>query len=166
MTAAGVVAADNAAALEQQVRQLIYRGCLQLDQGDFAAWLEDSTAPDFHYTISAWSPEILREQIWLDHDREGLSHLIKLLPKHNSDLTPLARHATVYTIDQDAGSGEARVVTSVAIFQTALDGGETSLFALARYHDTVVFDGGRPWLRRRVVKLETRSLGIGKHWPL
>lgn len=166
MTTASAVSAEPALVLEQQVRQLIYRGCLQLDQGEFTAWLEECTAPEFQYTISAWSPEILREQIWLDQDREGLGHLIKLLPKHNSDLTPLTRHATVYTIDPDPASGEARVVTSVAIFQTALDGGETSLFALARYHDTVGFDGGRARLRRRVVKLETRSLGIGKHWPL
>jgi len=26
---------------------------------------------EFHYTISTWSPEIRKEQIWLDHDLEG-----------------------------------------------------------------------------------------------
>jgi methanesulfonate monooxygenase small subunit len=166
MASETVRASERSLPLEQQVRTLIYRGCLQLDQGQFMEWLEQSTTPDFHYTISAWSPEILREQIWLDHDREDLSHLIKLLPKHNSDLTPLTRHATVYTVDVDPAAAQARVVTTVAIFQTTLDGGETSLFALGRYHDTVALDDGGPRLRRRVVKLETRSLGIGKHWPL
>ena len=135
-----------------------------LDANDFKGWF-DLCGPEFHYTISTWSPEIRREQTWLDHDHEGMANLIRLLPKHNSDQTPLTRHATVYTVDVDAASAEAHAVTSVAIFTTALDGGETSLFALGRYHDTVNL-AATPRLKRRVVRLETRSLGIGKHWPL
>jgi methanesulfonate monooxygenase small subunit len=152
-------------AIERGVRALIYRGCLLLDGNDFAGWL-DLCAPDFRYTISAYSPEIRKDQTWLDHDLEGMRHLVNLLPKHNSDQTPLTRHATVYTIDHDRVSRRARAVTSVAIFATALDGGETTLFALARYHDVVDLAGPTPQLQRRVVRLETRSLGIGKHWPL
>ncbi len=156
---------DPSPAAEQQVRQLIYKGCLLLDQNDFKGWL-DLCAPEFHYTISTWSPEIRKEQIWLDHDLEGMSNLIRLLPKHNSDQTPLTRHATVYTIEHDPASREARAVTSVAIFSTALDGGETTLYALGRYHDVVDLGGPAPRLKQRIVRLETRSLGIGKHWPL
>ncbi len=152
-------------AIGHRVRSLIYRGCLLLDQNDFKGWL-DLCAQDFHYTVSTYSPEIRREQIWLDHDHEGMSGLIRMLPKHNSDQTPLTRHATVYTVDHDGAANEARVVTSVAIFATALDGGETTLFALARYHDVVDLAGVEPRLKRRTVRLETRSLGIGKHWPL
>ncbi len=147
-----------------QVEELIYRGCLLLDANDFKGWF-DLCTPDFRYTISAWSPEIRREQTWLDHDHEGMANLIRLLPKHNSDQAPLTRHATVYVVDRAEAAGEARAVTSVAIFTTALDGGETGLFALCRYHDTVDLGAG-PRLKRRVVRLETRSLGIGKHWPL
>jgi methanesulfonate monooxygenase small subunit len=152
--------------VDEAVRDLIYRGIVKLDANDFAGWLE-LCAPHFHYTISAWSPEIRREVIWLDHDREGMANLIKLLPRHNSDQTPLTRHATVYTIDVDAGqSSSARAITSVAIYATQLDGGATDLWALGRYHDVIAFgpDGAR--LARRVVRLETRNLGIGKHWPL
>jgi methanesulfonate monooxygenase small subunit len=151
--------------LAQQVRTLIYRGCLLLDQNDFKGWF-DLCSPEFHYTVSTYSPEIRRDQIWLDHDHEGMSNLIRMLPRHNSDQTPFTRHATVYTVDHDAASREARAVTSVAIFATTLDGGETSLFALARYHDVVDVGGAEPRLKRRTVRLETRSLGIGKHWPL
>ena len=93
-------------------------------------------------------------------------NLIRMLPRHNSDQKPLTRHATVYTVDQDADGREVRAVTSVAIFTTSLDGGETTLFALARYHDVVDLGGPEPRLKRRTVRLETRSLGIGKHWPL
>src|SRR5262249_56860493 len=132
----GAVDAASDGRVAQQVATLIYRGCLLLDQNDFKGWL-DLCAPDFHYTVSTWSSEIRREQIWLDHDHDGMANLIRMLPRHNSDQTPLTRHATVYTVDQDADGREVRAVTSVAIFTTSLDGGETTLFALARYHDVV-----------------------------
>lgn len=165
MSAKMAVAGDRGAANDRAVRELIYKGCLLLDQNDFKGWL-DLCTPDFHYTISAYSPEIRRDMTWLDHDHEGLSGLIRLLPKHNSDLTPLTRHASVYTVDYDEDGRQARVVTSVAMFATHLDGGVSQLFAVGRYHDTVDLNGEVPRLRRRVVQLETRGLGIGKHWPL
>jgi methanesulfonate monooxygenase small subunit len=158
------VSGELSGAIEQQVRNLIYTGCLLLDANDFAGWL-GLCAPELRYTISTYSPEIRKDQTWLDHDFEGMQHLINMLPKHNSDQTPLTRHATVYRIDHEPGANEAKVVTSVAIYATTLDGGETSLYALARYHDVVNL-AGTPRLKRRVVRLETRSLGIGKHWPL
>jgi methanesulfonate monooxygenase subunit beta len=158
-------AAAPSPAIDHEVRGLVYRGCLLLDQGDFKAWL-DLCAPDFRYTISTWSPEIRREQVWLDHDLDGMRNLVQLLPRHNSDQTPLTRHATVYTVEPDGVGTEARAVTSVAIFSTALDGGETALYCLARYHDVIDLGAAGARLKRRVVRLETRSLGIGKHWPL
>lgn len=165
MATEAAVSGDASSAIEQQVRNLIYKGCLLLDQNDFKGWL-DLGAPEFHYTISVYSPEIRREMTWLDHDHEGMSSLIHMLPKHNSDLTPLTRHASVYTIEHDPAAKEARVVTSVVIFSTSLDGGASELYAVGRYHDTVDLAGPAPRLKRRVVRLETRSLGIGKHWPL
>jgi methanesulfonate monooxygenase small subunit len=159
------VTAEVNLAVESQVRDLVYRICLMLDQGKFVEWL-DLCAPEFHYTIAAWSPEIRREMTWLDHDRDGLLNLMKMLPRHNSDQSPLTRHASVYTIDHDASRNEADVVTSVAIFVTELDGGASQIWAVGRYHDTVTLAGGTARLKRRVVRLETRSLGIGKHWPL
>jgi methanesulfonate monooxygenase small subunit len=165
MSAGAAVAADRTAAVDRAVRELVYKSCLLLDQNDFKGWL-DLCAPDFHYTIAAYSPEIRRDMTWLDHDMEGMSGLIRLLPKHNSDPTPLTRHASVYTVESDEGGREARVVTSVVIFATSLDGGVSQLYAVARYHDTVDLSGETARLRRRVVRLETRGLGIGKHWPL
>jgi methanesulfonate monooxygenase small subunit len=152
-------------AVESQVRDLVYRICLMLDAQKFVEWLE-LCAPEFHYTIAAWSPEIRREMTWLDHDRDGLLNLMKMLPRHNSDQSPFTRHASVYTIDYDPARNEADVVTSVVIFVTELDGGASQVWAVGRYHDTVTLAGGMARLKRRVVRLETRSLGIGKHWPL
>ncbi len=165
MMAATSVTSERATAMEREVKHLIYKGCLLLDQNDFEGWLR-LCGPAFRYTISAYSPEIRRDMTWLDHDLEEMRNLIKMLPKHNSDQTPLTRHASVYTIDYDPANAEARAVTSVTVFSTALDGGASELYAVARYHDTVDLGGPEPRLKRRIVRLETRSLGIGKHWPL
>jgi hypothetical protein len=71
---------------------------------------------------------------------------------------------TVYTIVE--GAAETVVVTAVAIYRTTLDGGETKLFAIGRYTDALAHtvDGWR--FRSRDLRLETRSLGIGTHYPL
>lgn len=151
--------------VDREVRDLIYRSCLSLDQGDFARWL-DLCAPEFRYTITAYSPEIRREMVWLDHDREGMEGLFKMLPKHNSDHSPLTRHASVYLVEHDEAAGEASAVTSLLVFRTQLDGGATELFAAAKYFDTVSLEKDAPLLISRNVRLDTRDLGIGSHMPL
>ena len=46
---------EQSVAIEQQVSQLIYKGCLLLDAADFKGWL-DLCAPEFQYTISTGWP--------------------------------------------------------------------------------------------------------------
>jgi methanesulfonate monooxygenase subunit beta len=151
--------------LDTVVRDLIYRSCLRLDEGDFAGWI-DLCAPEFSYKITAYSPEIRREMVWLDHDREDMEGLFKMLPKHNSDHSPLTRHASVYTVEYDETRERASVITSLAVYRTQLDGGATSLFALGKYFDTVTLEDETPLLASRNVRLDTRELGIGSHLPL
>lgn len=151
--------------VDKEVRELIYRSCLYLDNQEFALWLE-LCAPEFRYTITAYSPEIRKEMVWLDHDREGMEGLFKMLPKHNSDHSPLTRHASVYLVDYDDTGQEASVVTSLAVYRTQLDGGSTELFAVGKYFDTVALVGDAPLLASRNVRLDTRELGIGSHLPL
>jgi len=146
----------------QAIEELVYRGCLALDRGDYKAFLALCT-PDFRYTVAAYSPEIKREMVWLDQDRKGMETLFTNLPRHNSDHSPLTRHATVYTVDADGG--QAKVVSALQVFRTQLDGGATELFAVGHFHDTVVLDGAAPKLARRLVRLETRQLGFGHHVP-
>ena len=86
------------------------------------------------------------------------------LPRHNSDHAPLARHATVYTVK--VNGGEAEVVSALQVFRTALDGGATELYTVARLIDTVKLDADGPKLARRHVRMETRQLGFGTHVPL
>jgi methanesulfonate monooxygenase small subunit len=147
----------------QLIEELIYRSCLALDARDFKAFL-DLCEPGFRYTITTHSPEIKRDMVWLDHDRKGMETLFANLPRHNSDHSPLTRHATVYTVDMN-GDDAAEVVSALQVFRTQLDGGATELFAVGRFHDTVRLQGDSARLARRLVKLETRQLGYGYHIP-
>lgn len=146
------------------VEELVYQSCLLLDEKNFKGYL-DLCEEQFRYTITAHSPEIRKDMVWLDHDKAGMQMLLTQLPRHNSDRSPLTRHATVYTVNYDAAKQEAQVVTSLQVFKTELDGGATALFAVGKYLDTIKLNGGKPKLARRVVKLDTRMLGIGYHIP-
>ena len=146
------------------VAELVYRSCLALDAKDFTAYL-GLCDEAFRYTITAHSPEIRKDMIWFDHDKPGLQSLFTNLPRHNSDQSPLTRHATVYTVEFDAAAQEASVVSALQIFRTKLDGGATELFVVGRYLDTVKLNGDAPRLLRRIVKLDTRQFGFGYHIP-
>jgi methanesulfonate monooxygenase small subunit len=144
------------------IEELIYRSCLALDARDFKTFL-DLCAPEFRYSITTHSPEIKRDMVWLEHDRKGMETLFANLPRHNSDHSPLTRHATVYTVEVNGAAAE--VVSALQVFRTQLDGGATELFAVGRFHDQVKLDGDRPRLLSRIVRFETRQLGYGYHIP-
>ncbi len=146
------------------VEELVYRSCLLLDERDFDGFL-GLCAPDFRYTVQAYAPEIRREMVWLDHDKAGMQTLFRNLPRHNSDAAPLTRHATVYTVKFDDLHTQATVVAALQVFRTELDGGTTSLFAVGKVHDTVRLTGGDAILATRMIRLDTRQLGIGSHIP-
>jgi methanesulfonate monooxygenase small subunit len=149
----------------RSIEELIYRSCLVLDDKDFKGYLNLCDS-GFRYTIRTHSPEIRKDMVWLDHDRKGMETLFNNLPRHNSDHSPLTRHATVYTVDVDEAAKQAKVVSAVQVFKTSLDGGATELFAVGKYIDTVTLEGESPKLLNRSVKLDTRMLGIGYHIPL
>lgn len=146
----------------QQIEELVYRSCLALDDRDFKGFLALCDA-GFRYKVTVYSPEIRKELVWLDHDKAGLEALFTNLPRHNSDHAPLSRHATVYTVKVEGP--QAEVVSALQVFRTALDGGATELFAVARLLDTVKLDAGIPRLAGRVVRMATRQLGFGSHIP-
>ena len=148
----------------QGIEELVYRSCLVRDEKNFKAYL-DLCDPEFQYTITAHSPEIRTDMTWLDHDKKGMATLFSNLPRHNSDHSPLTRHATVYTVDVDEENKQAKVVTAVQVFRTTLDGGATELFAVGKYYDTIALKGEAPRLLKRNVRLDTRMLGIGYHIP-
>jgi methanesulfonate monooxygenase small subunit len=148
----------------QAIEELVYRTCIALDAKDWKGFLELCDA-QFHYTIATYSPEIRKDMVWLDHDRKGMETLFTNLPRHNSDHSPITRHATVYTVEMDDAKHEASVVSALQVFRTQLDGGATELFAVGRFHDTVKLNGSAPSLGKRMVRLDTRLLGYGYHVP-
>jgi methanesulfonate monooxygenase small subunit len=152
-------------AVRDAVVETIGAASLRLDDDDFDGFLA-LCAPDFRYTIQAFSPEIRREMTWLDVDRAELETLFRTLPRHNSDHAPLTRHVTVATVSPDEAGGSVSAISALQVFRTALDGGGTALFAVGKIHDQLAWDGARAVLQRRQIRLATRLLGIGSHKPL
>ena len=147
---------------EREIERLIYRSCRCLDEEDFAGYL-DLCAVDFHYRITAHSPELRKEMIWLDHDRKGLAALFENVPTHLRRPARLFRHASVCDVTTEGA--RARVETSLVVLATGFDG-KTAVLAAGRYEDSVQLEGEAPLLLSRTVRLETRDLGIGSHVPI
>lgn len=158
----GAVMEGTVVDAREAVARTVYRSCLLLDDKDFKRFLALCDAT-FRYAIRAYSPEIRKEMTWLEHDWKGMELLFTNLPRHNSDHSPITRHATVYTVDIEGD--EAKAISALQVYKTAIDGGATELFAVGKYIDRLKLgpDGAR--LVERTVKLDTRMLGIGYHIP-
>lgn len=154
------------------VRDAIYSATLFLDGKKWDAWLAlcDNS---FVYDIKSWSPEINYDMTYLHATRQDLVSMTQLLSKHNSDNSPLSRHTTVYTVDVSDDGTIATAVSSFVIFQHLLDGtnshidsGESRLFLVGKYYDTLRIENGTASFLTREVRLENRRLDKGSHWPL
>jgi methanesulfonate monooxygenase small subunit len=161
--------AVDAAAL---VRDTIYRSTILLDRQDWNEWLAHCD-DQFQYAIRAWSPEINKDVTYLALDRQGLASMVKLLPKHNTDHSPLTRHTSVYTVDVDEAANSAKAVSSVIVYQNLLDGinshvdaGESRLFLIGKYLDTFKIENNKAIFVSREVRIENRRLDKGSHWPI
>ena len=159
---------DTAAA----VRETIYKACLYQDDLQWDKWLE-LCDDDFEYAIKAFSPEIQYDMTYLSGTRSDMQTLVEMLPKHNTDHSPLKRHCTVYSVETDEAAQTATAVTSVLVCQTLLDGvnshvdaGESRLFLVGRYLDRFRIHGDSVKFTSREVRLDTRRLDKGSHWPI
>lgn len=166
------MATAKRSATVEAVKDTVYRTCLLQDDERWSDWLE-LCDEEFYYKITAYSPEIRRDVLYLDGDRVQIAQMCELLPKHNTDHSPLKRHAVVYTVDIDDDGGSAKAVTSFVIYQNMLDGvnshidaGENHLFAVGRYLDSFAIRDDEARFVTREVRLETRRLDKGTHWPL
>ncbi len=161
--------------LRLRISDTIYETAMALNAQHWATFLAACEPECFRYRITNYSPEIRREQCWMDRDFKGLKSMIDLLPRHNSDNSPLTRHVVVYKVGTDEATGDIHATSQVAIYHTQLDGmnshfesGRTRLFAIGRYEDRLrgPAAGGRPRLIARTVVLDTRQIDIGSHLPL
>ena len=106
-------------------------------------------------------------------DRKELTEYFDLLPKHNTDHSPLRRHATVYSVNVDDEKKTAEAVTSFLITQEMFDGvnapldtGENHLFVVGKYLDKFNIENGRAVFTEREARIHTRRLDKGSHWVL
>ncbi len=152
------------------VRDTIYRSCLYLDDGNWTEFL-DCCEAEFSYAIRAFSPEISKDMTYFAGNWKDLETMLGMLPKHNTDHSPLKRHVTVYTVDFEEDGREAKAVTSFVIYQNMYDGinshmdaGENRLFLVGKYIDRLKLAGGKAKLLEREVRLDTRRLDKGSHF--
>lgn len=159
---------------KQVVDSIVYESCLAMNAQDWNRFLALCDPERFRYQITNYSPEIRKEQTWMDRDWKGMKSLFDLLPKHNTNNSPLTRHATVYRADVEPDGKEIRVQTLFSLYRTELDGlnshidsGRTALFAVGKYEDRIRIsdDGESGMLLDRNVKLETRQIDVGSHIP-
>lgn len=149
---------------ERLVESVVYRSALLLDEREFQGYL-DLCEPDFRYVVGAYSPEIRKDMVWLDHDKPALRSLFETLPRHNSDHSVLSRHVTVYGVEIATDGTSASATSALQVFRTALDGGTTELYAVGKIHDSLRITDDRARLSKRHIQLDTRMLGIGTHVP-
>tara|TARA_R110002096_G_scaffold396888_1_gene592821 strand:- start:103 stop:600 length:498 start_codon:yes stop_codon:yes gene_type:complete len=164
--------ANNHATISENVKNSIYQACIALDDQKWMDWI-DLCDTDFHYAIKAYSPEIKADMTYLGGNRDHMESLVKMLPKHNSDNSPLKRHCVVYQVKVADDGKSATARSSVAIYQTLLDSinshvdaGQSNLFILGNYIDEFKVDGDNVKFSKRDVQLDTRRLDKGTHWPL
>ena len=157
---------------ETAIRDVIYKATLCLDEEDWNGWLA-LCDDDFEYAIKAYSPEIQQDMCYLNGNRSAMASMTEMLPKHNTDHSPLSRHTVVYEVKVDEVSGTAESVSSVTIHQTQLDGtsshvdaGSSKLFIVGKYHDRFNLNGGGVKFSERTLRLATRRLDKGSHFPL
>lgn len=148
---------------EQAIRETVYRTCMALDAEEFGTFL-DLCSPEFEYTVTAFSPEIRKDMIWLDQNLEGMRALLDMVPQHLKRLGTLKRHVSVCLID-DGDDGIAKVTSSFIVTHTDPQG-RSQLFVAGTYFDEVDCRGDRFLLKMRNARLETRDLGIGSHIPI
>lgn len=154
------------------VRDTIYEATMALDDQQWEQWL-DLCDDGFHYAITSYSPEIRADMIYLQGNRKDMTTMVRMLPKHNSDHSPLRRHTSVYKVDVAPDGKTANAVSSFVIYQNMLDNnnshidaGESRLFLVGKYHDTLKIEDGKARFVKREVRLDNRRLDKGSHWPL
>ncbi len=155
---------------KEMVKDTIYRACLNLDEQKWDNWIGQCDE-DFEYSVKTYSPEVRKDLTYLILRHKDLKPYFDLLPKHNTDHSPIRRHASVYSVDVAEDGKSAEAVTSFLITQEMYDGinapldsGENRLFVVGKYHDKFTIDGATATFADRETRIFTRRLDKGSHW--
>lgn len=150
--------------MTEDAKTLVALSCLLLDDEKFDEYLA-LFAPEARYSIRTYSPDLRKDVALLDLDRSELEVLFRNLPKHVRLPGRFMRHANMSVVESDGAEGPVSITTSLLVTHTGLDG-ISSVFAAGRYRDKMEFIDGRPRLKEREVRLDTRQFGPGCHIPL
>jgi methanesulfonate monooxygenase small subunit len=145
------------------VKDVIYQSCLAMDDERFDEYLSLCTE-DYQYKVTAYSPELRKDMIWLEQGRADLMAMFEMLPEHVKPEGRFTRHVQVYRVTPNGSPNRLNVTSALTVYFTT-DRGETKVFAIGRYNDVVDTTGTTPRLKAREVRLETRSLGTGSQIP-
>ena len=145
------------------VKDVIYQSCLAMDDERFDEYLA-LCAEDYQYKVTAYSPELRKDMVWLEQSRSDLVAMFEMLPEHVKPEGRFTRHVQVYRVTPN-GSPHALNVTSALTIYFTTARGDTKVFAIGRYNDVIDTSSGAPRLKAREVRLETRSLGTGSQIP-
>lgn len=133
-----------------------------LDGEDFAGWLALFDEQS-EYEITAHSSEIQQEMLWWKSDRPSLQKTLKEIPKHVHDK---ARRLHIVTPTQvDLSGDHARATSTFAVFRITPDG-DTSVYVVGHYQDTLVKKEERWLYKTHKVILQTRMLAVPTHVPI
>lgn len=150
------------ASVRDQIWDLIARSCAYLDSEAYSDYLA-LLASDCNYAITTYSPDIRRDMIYLSQNKEELTTLLSNIQNHVRLSGTLFRQASLYTVSEQNGLYEA--VSYVTVIHTNLDGA-SSIFCAARYFDRVAIGSQGALLKSRTVRMDTRDIGAGCHYPI
>lgn len=147
----------------RRVESLIGRSCTLLDAEDFEGYLSLFTE-DSKYEVWSIPPEIRRRQTPMYLSYAELENLLSQIRHHLPQAnirTRIAGHSEIVGGDAD----RLRLRTNVSIFVTDHMTGQTSVWAVVRYHDEIR-RGDSPRIADRSVELITRDLWQGSLLPI
>ena len=146
----------------EKIVNFIQKSCFLLDEEDFDGFLKICNE-NFEYKITAFSPEINKEMIWMDEDYAGFKNLLMMVSSHLRRLGKLTRNVNVGEVQRR--SEKILIKSSFIIIHTDLEG-KSNIFCVGRYQDVLISKKSSVSLLSRHAHLETRDLGIGSHVPI
>jgi methanesulfonate monooxygenase small subunit len=146
----------------EAVRDLVQRTALLLDDENFEEWLRVLDAQGT-YELSAYSPEIRRWMTWWQSDRSTLEKMLKDVKQHVRD--PARRRHVVSSPVVTLTGERAQALSHFSLYRT-LPEGQSSLYMVGRYEDTLVKRAGVWLYAAHKVITDTRMLDTFTHIPV
>jgi 3-phenylpropionate/cinnamic acid dioxygenase small subunit len=146
-----------------EIQGLIQQTAKLLDAEDLTGWLNLFDASG-EYELTTYSPELRRTLTWWKADHGALQKTLAEVPRHVRDTARRLRVLTPNVVR--IGGDEAYADSPFAVYRTTPEG-ESSLYVVGRYQDTLMRSPSGDWLyRRHHVILDTRMLDAFTHLPL